>query len=52
MTEEYNIKSVLIRTFCTLMLCLILIVIKFIIKEEVWIEQVYNYLASDIVFLK
>lgn len=52
MSEEYKIKSVLFRTFCVLFLCLVMIVIKFILKDEKIVEEVYNYLASDIVFLK
>lgn len=52
MKEEYMIKSALIRTFCALILCLLLILFKFVLKEEKIVEQVYNYLASDIVFLK
>ena len=50
--EEYKIKSTLIRTFCALVLCLFFIVMKFILKEDKMVEEVYNYLASDIVFLK
>ena len=52
MSEEYKIKSMLIRTLCALVLCMILIVLKFVLKEEQFVEEVYNYLASDIVFLK
>ena len=50
--EEYKIKSALIRTLCALVLCLGMIVIKFILKDEKIVEEVYNYLSSDIVFLK
>lgn len=52
MEEEYRIKSALIRTLITLVLCASMIFVKFIIKNERIIEDVYNYLASDIVFLK
>jgi len=52
MSEEYKIKSMLFRTFFALILCMALIVLKFIVKEEKIVEEVYNYLASDIVFLK
>ena len=52
MEEEYKIKSSLIRTFLALVLCFVLIIIKFVFKEEKIVEEVYNYLASDIVFLK
>jgi len=52
MEEEYKLKSSLIRTFLALVLCFVLIIIKFVFKEEKIVEEVYNYLASDIVFLK
>ena len=29
-----------------------MIIVKFVLKEEKILEEVYNYLASDIVFLK
>lgn len=52
MEEEYTIKSILIRTFCALVLCFLMIIIKFVLKDEKIAEEVYNYLVSDIVFLK
>ena len=52
MLEEYKIKSTLIRTFCAVVLCMIMILLKFILREDACVEEVYNYLASDIVFLK
>lgn len=52
MQEESKIKSSLVRTFLALVLCLIFICLKFVFKEEKIVEEVYNYLASDIVFLK
>ena len=52
MKEEYKIKAALIRTFCSLILCFSLILLKFVFKEEKIVAEVYNYLASDIVFLK
>ena len=52
MEEEYKIKSVLFRTFCAILLGLVLFVMKFILKEESFVEEVYNYIATDIVFLK
>lgn len=51
MEEEYKIKSALIRTLCALVLCLAMIVLKFVLKDEKILEEVYNYLTSDIVFL-
>jgi len=52
MEEEYKMKSALFRTFCAILLGLAMIVLKFVLKEETFVEEVYNYLASDIVFLK
>lgn len=52
MEEEYKMKSVLLRTFCAILLGLVLFVMKFILKEESFVEEVYNYIATDIVFLK
>lgn len=52
MSEEYKIKSALVRILCSLILCLVMILIKFIFKNEKIVEEVYNYLATDIVFLK
>jgi len=52
MSEEYKIKSALIRTFCALAVCMLLIISKFVLKNEKIVEEVYNYLATDIVFLK
>ena len=52
MEEDYKIKSMLLRTFCAIVLCLVTVVMKFVLKEENFVEEVYNYLATDIVFLK
>ena len=52
MQEEFKMKSLLFRTFCAILVGLMLFVMKFILKEEKFVEEVYNYLASDIVFLK
>ena len=52
MEEEYQIKSILIRTFFSIVFCLVIFVMKFVLKEKNFVEEVYNYLASDIVFLK
>ena len=52
MEEEYKIKSMLFRAFFAIVFCLVMFVLKFILKEEIFVEEVYNYLASDIVFLK
>lgn len=52
MSEESKIKSSLLRTLCALILCMILFLLKFILKEEEIVAIVYNYLSTDIVFLK
>ena len=52
MEEEFKMKSVLFRTFCAILIGLIMFTMKFVLKEEKFVEEVYNYLASDIVFLK
>ena len=50
MKEEEKIKSSLLRTFCALSLCLLLIFMKFVVKDENFVEELYKYLATDIVF--
>ena len=50
--QEYNkIKSVLYRTLCAMLICITVITLKFILKEEKMVAELCNYLASDIVFL-
>ena len=51
MEEEYKMKSALFRTLCALVLCMTMIILKFILKNEKILEEVYNYLVSDVVFL-
>ena len=51
MSEEAKMKSALLRTFISLMLCLVLIIVKFVLKDEKILEDLYNYLTTDIVFL-
>lgn len=52
MPEEEKMKSLLLRTFCSMILCVFMIFLKFVMKEEEIVEEVYNYIATDIVFLK
>ena len=52
MREEDKIKSALLRTLCALLVCMTLIIMKFVLKDEKIVEELYNYLATDIVFLK
>lgn len=51
MQEHDKIKSTLIRTLCAMLFCMIVIILKFVLKEEKIVEALCNYLASDIVFL-
>ena len=51
MREEDKIKSALLRTLCALLVCMTLIIMKFVLKDEKIVEELYNYLATDIVFL-
>jgi len=51
MREEEKMKSALLRTLCALILCLTVILLKFVFKEEKIVEELYNYLSTDIVFL-
>lgn len=51
MREDDKIKSALLRTLCSMLLCMAFVVLKFILKEEKIVQAVCNYLASDIVFL-
>jgi len=52
MSEEYKMKSALLRSLLALLLCLGLIIIKFVLKDEKILEEVYIYLTSDIVFMR
>lgn len=52
MVKEYKIQSALLRVLFSLLVCLFLVVFKIILKEEKIIEEIYNYLSTDIVFLR
>ena len=52
MREEEKIKFALLRTLCALILCMAFIIMKFVLKNEKIVEDLYNYLATDIVFLR
>lgn len=43
-------KIALFQVLCSVLLCIVLIVIKLVFKEEELLEALYNYLVSDIVF--
>ncbi len=51
MQEQNKIKSALIRTLCAMFLCIMMIMLKFILKEERIVEELCNYISSNIVFL-
>ena len=50
MNEEEKIKSALLRTLIALVLCAGCILAKFVFRDENFVKEVYNYLATDIVF--
>ncbi len=51
MKEAHKIKSALWRTLCAMLLCIVLVILKFVLKETEIVQDVCNYLASDVVFL-
>lgn len=50
--EAAKIRSALIRTLCALVICTFFIIVKFVLKDIDFFEEVYNYLSSDVVFPK
>lgn len=50
MKQENKIKAALLQIFCSVLICMGLIVLKFVFKEEDVLTELYNYLISDIVF--
>lgn len=50
--EAAKISSALIRTLCALVICTFFIIVKFVLKDTDFFEEVYNYLSSDVVFPK
>ena len=50
MKPENKIKTVLLQIICSVIICMALIVLKFVLKEESILTELYNYLISDIVF--
>lgn len=51
MEKETKMKRMLCQVFVSVLLCIVMIVMKFILKEEKILEEIYNYLITDIVFL-
>ncbi len=50
--EENKIRSALMRTLCALIICTFFVIVKFVLKDNNFFEEVYNYLSSDVVFPK
>ena len=51
MEKDRKIKIVIIKVLISVLLCMVLVILKFVVKEENMIEEIYNYLITDIVFL-
>lgn len=51
MEKDIKLKIAIIKTLFSMLLCVLLLIIKFVFKEEHVIEEIYNYLITDIVFL-
>jgi len=50
--EENKLKSSLLRVLISVIICLFMIILKFVLKEEKITQEIYNYLTTDIVFLQ
>lgn len=50
MEVERKLKIVVFEVLLSVILCILMIGIKFVLKEEKVIEEIYNYLITDIVF--
>jgi len=50
--EEDKMKSAMFRVMLSLLLCLVMIILRFVLKEAKITEEIYNYLTTDIVFLR
>lgn len=50
--EAAKIRSALIRTLCALVICTFFVIVKFVLRDTDFFEEVYNYLSSDVVFPK
>ncbi len=51
MDRETKMKLAVIEVLIAVILCMLLVILKFVLKEEKIIEDIYNYLVTDIVFL-
>lgn len=50
MDNEFRLKQGLIQVLVSILLCIIMILMKFVFHEEDIIASIYNYLITDIVF--
>ena len=51
MGKEIKMKFLLLQILVSVLLCIFLIAIKFVLRQENIVEEIYNYLITDIVFL-
>lgn len=51
MDRETKMKLAVIEVLIAVILCMLLVILKFVLKEDKIIEDIYNYLVTDIVFL-
>lgn len=51
MLQERKLKKMIFQVLISVVLCLTMIAVKFVWKEDGIIEEIYNYLITDIVFL-
>lgn len=51
MEQEKRLKKMIFQVLISVVLCLTMIAVKFVLKEDGIIEKIYNYLITDVVFL-
>ena len=51
MSSEFQVRISLYRVFVSVVLCLLMIAMKYLFWGEKLITALYNYLITDIVFL-
>lgn len=52
MSSEFQMRISLYRVFASVALCLLMIAVKYLFLGEKLIAALYNYLITDIVFLR
>ena len=50
MDREFRLKQGLLQVLISILLCIGMILIKFVFHQEELITSIYNYLITDIVF--